>query len=94
MNYIDLALENANTGEDFVQTMVDKYKNPEVNLSNYPKWIKNILVLIDYDTELQMDGLSFKSYINVIEALNDAGLHDEAQALQELEMASSIEKTK
>ncbi|MDO5156129.1 MAG: hypothetical protein Q4D51_09210 [Eubacteriales bacterium] len=89
MNYIDIALKTINNGEDFVQAMADKYSNPEVDLKQYPDWIKNILTLIDYDTELQMDGLDFKSYKNVIDALNDVGLYEEAQALKELEEDSS-----
>lgn len=65
MNYIDIALKTINNGEDFVQTMADKYSNPEVELKQYLDWIKNILTLIDYDTELQMDGLDFKSDKNL-----------------------------
>ena len=55
MNFIDIALKTINNGEDFVQAMADKYSNPEVDLNQYPGWIKNILTLIDYDSELQMD---------------------------------------
>lgn len=89
MNYIDIALQNINNGEDFVQAMADKYANPDVDLDKYPTWIKNILILIDYDSELQMNGLDFKSYKEVIAALNEVGLYDEAEALMELEVDSS-----
>ncbi|CCZ65192.1 uncharacterized protein BN683_02220 [Roseburia sp. CAG:50] len=60
---------------------------PEVReeLENYPTWIRNIITVIDYDTELAMDGLEFKSYRNVIDALTDIGVTTEAQALIELE---------
>lgn len=84
MNYIDNALENINNGEDFVQAMADKYSEPEIDLDKYPDWIKNILTIMDYDTDLQMEGLDFNSYKNVIDALNDVGLFEEAQALNEL----------
>ena len=43
------------------------------------------LTVIDYDTELAMDGLEFKSYRNVIDALTDIGVTTEAQVLIELE---------
>ena len=48
---------------------------------NYPKWIRNIITIIDYDTDLQMERLDFKSYDNEITALKDVGLMEEAEAL-------------
>ena len=87
MNFIDKALAEFTNGEDFVQKMADIYEYPEVRekLANYPTWIRNIITVIDYDTELAMDGLEFKSYRNVIDALTDIGVTTEAQALIELE---------
>ena len=87
MNFIDKALAEFTNGEDFVQKMAAIYENPEVReeLANYPTWIRNIVTVIDYDTELAMDGLEFKSYRNVIDALTDIGVTTEAQALIELE---------
>lgn len=87
MNFIDKALVEFTNGEDFVQKMADIYEYSEVReeLANYPTWIRNIVTVIDYDTELAMDGLEFKSYRNVIDALTDIGVTTEAQALIELE---------
>ena len=51
-----------------------------------PSWIQNIITVIDYDTELAMNGLDFKSYKNVIEALTDMGLIEEAKVLTAFEM--------
>ena len=87
MNFIDKALAEVTNGEDFVQKMADIYEYPEVReeLENYPIWIRNIITVIDYDTELAMDGLEFKSYRNVIDALTDIGVTTEAQTLIELE---------
>ena len=87
MNFIDKALAEVTNGEDFVQKMADIYEYQEVReeLANYPTWIRNIITVIDYDTELAMDGLEFKSYRNVIDALTDIGVTTEAQALIELE---------
>ena len=87
MNFIDKALAEFTNGEDFVQKMADIYEYPEVReeLANHPTWIRNIITVIDYDTELAMDGLEFKSYRNVIDALTDIGVTTEAQVLIELE---------
>ena len=87
MNFIDKALAEFTNGEDFVQKMADIYEYPEVReeLANDPTWIRNIITVIDYDTELAMDGLEFKSYRNVIDALTDIGVTTEAQVLIELE---------
>lgn len=87
MNFIDKALAGFTSGEDFVQKMADIYEYQEVReeLANYPTWIRNIITVIDYDTELAMDGLEFKSYRNVIDALTDIGVTTEAQTLIELE---------
>ena len=87
MNFIDKALAGFTSGEDFVQKMADIYEYQEVReeLANYPTWIRNIITVIDYDTELAMDGLEFKSYRNVIDVLTDIGVTTEAQALIELE---------
>ena len=86
MSFIDEALRNSTSGEDFVQAMADIYSYPEVKdqLTDYPEWIRNIITIIDYDTALQMDGLDFKSYEEEIKALRSAGLDDEADLLANL----------
>ena len=86
MSFIDEALQNRTSGEDFVQAMADIYSYPEVKdqLTDYPEWIRNIITIIDYDTALQMDGLDFKSYDEEIKALRSAGLDDEADLLANL----------
>ena len=83
MNFIDKALEEITNGEDFVQAMADIYEHTEVRekLDKFPAWIRNIITVIDYDTELSMNGLDFKSYRNVIDALTDMGLIKEADIL-------------
>ena len=85
MNFIDKAMAEVTNGEDFVQKMADEYPEVREELENYPTWIRNIITVIDYDTELAMDGLEFKSYRNVIDALTDIGVTTEAQVLIELE---------
>ena len=63
-----LRLENGNA---------DIYRHPEVCLSELPTWIRNIIIVMGYDTEIQMDGLSNKSYNDVIDALNVMGLNND-----------------
>ena len=84
MNFIDKALEEITNGEDFVQAMAEIYEHTEVRekLDKFPAWIRNIITVIDYDTELSMNGLDFKSYRNVIDALTDMGLIKEAEVLR------------
>ena len=92
MSFIDEALQNSTSGEDFVQAMADIYSHPEVNLADYPEWIRNIITIIDYDTALQMDGLDFKSYDEEIKALRSAGLDKEADLLALLNEETSDEE--
>lgn len=63
MNYIDEILKNkdAMTADDIIQAIAERmYKEPNTwkNISKYPQFIQDILYIIDYDTELQMEGLS------------------------------------
>lgn len=94
MNFIDKALEEITNGEDFVQAMADIYEHTEVRekLDKFPSWIRNIITVIDYDTELSMNGLDFKSYRNVIDALTDMGLMEEAEVLITFEKKPSQEE--
>lgn len=93
MNFIDDALKSKDSGEAFVQAMADIYEHSDIidELVNYPKWIRNIITIIDYDTDLQMEGLVFKSYDNEITALKDVGLMEEAEALLLLNRDSTDE---
>lgn len=84
MNFIDHAISEITNGKDFVQSMADIYEYPEVRgeLEKYPSWIKNIITIIDYDTELGMDGLNLKLYADVVKVLDEIGLIEEAEILR------------
>lgn len=86
MSFIDDALLNSNSGYDFVNAMADIYSNSDVRdiLDNYPEWIRDIICIIDYDTDLQMEGLLAKSYDFEIKVLMKTGMTDEAEALSNL----------
>lgn len=93
MNFIDHAISEITNGEDFVQAMADIYEYPEVRgeLEKYPSWIKNIIAVIDYDTELGMDGLDLKSYANIVKVLDEIGLIEEAGVLRDYDKDMSEE---
>ena len=59
MNFIDKAFDNKLHGDDFLQAMNDIYSETEVReiLDKYPTFVKNVILIIDYDSELQMGGL-------------------------------------
>lgn len=84
VNFIDHAILEITNGEDFVQAMADIYEYPEVRgeLEKYPSWIKNIITIIDYDTELGMDGLDLKSYADAVKVFDEIGLIEEAEVLR------------
>lgn len=94
MNFIDNALKTAECGEEFVQAMADIYSYPDLEniLDQYPEWIRNIITIIDYDTNLSCEGLDFKSYQKEIDALNAVGLSRETELLASINIQSSEEE--
>lgn len=93
MKFIDHAISEITNGEDFVQTMADIYEHPELRdeLEKYSLWIQNIITIIDYDTELGMDGLDLKSYADVVKVLDEIGLIEEAGVLRDYDKDMSEE---
>ena len=91
MNFIDKAIANKEnmSADDFLQAMADIYSEPGVwnILNNYPQYIQDIVYIIDYDTEIQMEGLeSFVVYNKeqhekTITAMLNAGITQEAELL-------------
>lgn len=84
MKFIDDVISEITNGEDFVQAITDIYEYPEVRgeLEKYPLWIKNIIAVIDCDTELGMDGLDLKSYGDAVKVFDEIGLIEEAEVLR------------
>ena len=91
MNFIDKAFAQNLKGDDFLQAMVDIYSEPEVykELKKYPRFVADIITVIDYDTALQMDGLDdvisgnlSNRYAEIINALENFGAKDEADVLK------------
>ena len=61
MNFIDRALAQGDglTPDDFLQAMADIYKESQVwrELDRYPQYVRDVIYIIDYDTEVQMEWL-------------------------------------
>jgi len=73
MNFIDKAFENNLKGDDFLQAMADVYSEPEVReiLDKYPQFAKDVILIIDYDYEIQMEGLDNVIYGHFGEQLSE-----------------------
>ena len=91
MNFIDKAFAQNLKGDDFLQAMADIYSEPEVHkeLKKYPRFVADIITVIDYDTALQIDGLDdvisgnlSNRYKEIINALENCGAKDEADVLK------------
>ena len=91
MNFIDKAFAQKLKGDDFLQAMADIYSEPEVykELKKYPRFVADIINVIDYDTTLQMDGLDdvisgnlSNRYAEIINSLENFGAKDEADVLK------------
>ena len=90
MNIIDLALAQGEsvTPDDFLQAMADIYKEPRVwrELDRYPQYIQDVIYIIDYDTEVQMEGLDACAASphaeQYIQALLNCGAAAEAEILK------------
>lgn len=91
MNFIDRAFEQKLTGDDFLQAMADIYNELEVEaiLYKYPGFVKDVLLIIDYDTTLQMEGLDeiingslCGKFNDIVAAMKHCGLADEVNVLE------------
>lgn len=90
MNFIDRALARGDAldADDFLQAMADIYKEPQVwqELDQYPQYIQDIIHIIDYDTEVQMEGLDACAASpraeQYIQALLNCGAVSEAEILK------------
>lgn len=100
MNFIDTALANQNnmSDDEFLQAMADIYHEPEVwkILHTYPQYIQDVIYIIDYDTELQMEGLNSvlegpmsEKYSQIHTALVNCGALQEAHILEEARQLST-----
>ena len=89
MNFIDRALAQGDAldADGFLQAMADIYKEPQVwqELDRYPQYIQDIIHIVDYDTEVQMEGLdacaASPRVEQYIQALLNCGAVSEAEIL-------------
>ena len=90
MNFIDRALAQGRrlSDDDFLQAMADIYREPQVwqELDRYPLYIRDVIYVIDYDTEVQMEGLDACAASpraeQYIQALLNCGAVSEAELLK------------
>lgn len=100
MNFIDKALENNLHGDEFLQAMADIYSENNVRsvLDKYPHFIKDVITIIDYDTEIQMGGLDEiingnmqEMFSQILQALENCGASKEASLLKKAKAMSPQE---
>jgi len=83
MNFIDEALGKHLNAHDFLQAMGEIRNHPEVReaLQAYPQWIRDVITVIDYDTEMTTEGMENREYTPEIAALRRCGINKEAELL-------------
>ena len=102
MNFIDRALAQGEdlTPDEFLQAMADIYKQPQVwqELDRYPQYIQDVISIIDYDTEVQMEGLDafvtgphVEQYEQTRQALRRCGADSEAEILERAKALADTE---
>lgn len=94
MNFIDRILDNLHqmTADDVVELMVKNIYDEPIErdqLSKYPQFISDIIFIIDFDTEMTMQGDVLQNSIceyvpNIITALKNIKAENEANILQEI----------
>lgn len=92
MNFIDTALKNHLECDDFLQEIaVNIYSHSEIRdiIVNYPQFVADAIAIIDYDTNLSMDGDIFVNdsdkFPNIIIALHNCGIDNDVVILKKLQ---------
>lgn len=98
MNFIDKAFENKLHGDDFLQAMADIYSEPEVReiLDQYSRFVKDVILIIEYDSEIQMGGMDEiicgnleEQLPEILQALDNCGANEEADVLRQAKAMST-----
>lgn len=90
MNFIDKALKNHLECDDFLQEITNIYSYSEIRnvIKNYPQFVADAIAIIDYDTDLSMDGDIFVNdsdkFSSIITALHHCGIDNDVKILQKL----------
>lgn len=90
MNFIDKAFENHLQCDDFLcEIMRNIYSHSELRdiIVNYPQFVADAIAIIDYDTDLAMDGDIFVNdsdkFPDIITALHNCGIDNDVEILQQ-----------
>ncbi|CEP45631.1 Uncharacterised protein [[Clostridium] sordellii] len=95
INFIEEILTNINSlrAEDVIESMAEIYNIPidREDLVKYPQFIQDIIFIIDYDTELSMNGIlgflknSTNKYLpQTITALKNIGADTDVEVLKKI----------
>ena len=95
INFIEEILTNINSlrAEDIIESMAEIYNIPidREDLVKYPQFIQDIIFIIDYDTELSMNGIlgflknSTNKYLpQTITALKNIGADTDVEVLKKI----------
>lgn len=95
INFIEEILTNINSlrAEDVIESMAEIYNTPidREDLVKYPQFIQDIIFIIDYDTELSMNGIlgfiknSTNKYLpQTIDALKNIGADTDVEVLKKI----------
>lgn len=100
MNFIDRAFEMKLLGDDFLQAMSEYLDEPkwESIVERYPAFVKDVILIIDYDYTRQMEGMDeiingslADKFDEVISALEHCEIDDEAEVLKSAKRLSDID---
>jgi len=93
MNFIEKILDNIDnmSAEHVIQSMTKIYSEPidRIQLLEYPQFIRDIIFIMDLDTEMNMQGDVLENSIredipNIIYALKNINADNEAKILEEI----------
>lgn len=91
MNFIDELLSKHLSGMDFLgEISVHIYDHGEVReqLANYPQFVSDAIAIIDFDTDMMMDGDIFENDSDkapaIMTAFRNCGMEDDANTIQSL----------
>lgn len=97
MNFIEKAFKEKLTGDEFLQAMADYLDEPDLEsiLKQYPCFVKDVIMIIDYDYTKQMESMDEvingsleEKFGDIIYALERCGLDTEVKILKKAKQLS------
>lgn len=97
MNFIEKAFKEKLTGDEFLQAMADYLDEPDLEsiLKQYPCFVKDVIMIIDYDYTKQMESMDEvingsleEKFWDIIYALERCGFDTEVKILKKAKQLS------